>query len=619
MKKRFFIIICAIVIMLSTIMPLKVLAIDTGFYSESDIFFYSPEAVDCIDTQSSSTTNVLNGDAKENAKTIVNFFTGKGLSLAVATGIIGNLKQESGLNPAVIQGGAIAPDDYKPVNKIGFGLAQWTFTSRQGPLLALSESSGRKITDLGLQLDYMWQEMTSGGYSDMMKRLNTIKDTSTFGSASAPMAAAIIFHGSTKEIRKNSNKQVLDVKFKDRGFEGSGDTANYVVKVRGGDAESFYKQMDGVVASGPGIANPGTAKTDGKDITIIGDSITEGSKKKLLDKLPGVSIDSEVGRQFKTGLDIAKTATLRNIVVFALGTNSTGLQSKDIKTLVDTVGADKTIVLVTNYGAPGSGKDYTSNNKVIKKAAQDYSNILVADWAAAAKADSNKYISSDNIHPTAAGQQLFTDTIYNTLSQDANISTGTSSESPSSCGSENAVVNGVVAGDIVQTAKNLALKTRVVEGEFRKSDASPEYIEARQQVNSDTYIPKGKTEDEAYSDCGRFVSTTIRSSGADPNYPIVGVSIQYAYVKKHPEKFSLIPHAKFEDLKPGDILIISGTVVPKGEKKKEEVGHTLIFTGDKENPMVEAALGSRVPSVQSRAFLDWTLDRDATAVRIIKK
>ncbi|MEI6228494.1 MAG: phage tail tip lysozyme [Candidatus Saccharibacteria bacterium] len=617
MRKRLFVIVCLIVFILSAIIPLRVLAIDTGFYSESDILFYSPDAVDCIDaSQSSQTTIKRSADFYENAKSIATFFTKKGLSLSVAAGIVGNFNQESGLNPAKIQGGAIAPDDYKPVNKKGFGLAQWTFTSRQAPLVALGESTGRKITDLGLQLDYVWKEMTSGSYNAMMQQLKAIKDEDNFGSASAPMAAAIIFHGWTKHI--GTNQKIQDVNFKKRGFEGSRDTGDFIVKVRGGTAEEVYKKLDGKVTSGSNTTDPGTAKIDGKNITIIGDSVTVGSKDKILDKLPGAAINAEVGRQFKTGLDIAKTTTLRNTVVFALGTNSAGLQSKDIKTLVDTVGVNKTIVLVTNYGAPGSGKNYTSNNNVIKKAAQEYPNILVADWASVASADFNKYISSDHIHPTIEGRQLFADTVYNVLNKDA----GVSYPSPSTCGGNNDIVNSVVAGDIVQTAKNLALPTRVEDGKFHEEDASPAYIAARQQYNPGTYFLRGI--DRAYSDCGRFVSTVIRSSGADPNYPIVSASAQLAYAKKNTDKFLLIPHAKFEDLKPGDILIISGTVVPKGKTDREIVGHTLLFTGDKDNPITEAALSrtdnsGRVPSVQSRGYLDWTLNRDATAIRIIKK
>ena len=81
----------------------------------------------------------------DNLEKILRFYVGKGLSLAQAAGIAGNFKAESGFNPAVIQGGAIAPDDYTPVNGVGFGLAQWTFTSRQQPLVELAKSTNRKI------------------------------------------------------------------------------------------------------------------------------------------------------------------------------------------------------------------------------------------------------------------------------------------------------------------------------------------------------------------------------------------------------------------------------------------------------------------------------------------
>ena len=810
--KRFKLYLCVSMLLFSVFAPLKALAYDVDFFSSNDILFYNPDAVDCIDSaQYSSATDVDNSADKEGKiKIMLEYFTGKGLSLAVAAGIAGNIETESAhtFNPAILQ---TSPYTYAtdadlaagraPKHGQGFGLAQWTWDSRQKPLVKLAKDQGKKATDYGVQLDYIWQEMNYNSLSKMMQRLKAIKDTSPFGSASAPMAAAIIFHGNNPTrthpegiIWDNPTQQVKDVNFHDIGFEGSGDKSTQVTYNRGKQAEEIYKRYKGKITSGTGAA--GTAKIDGKDITIIGDSITDGSKKELLAKLPGVAIDSKVGRQFSTGLEIAKTTTLRNTVVFALGTNNSNLQSKDIKTLVDTVGAGKKIVLLTNYGAPGAASDYANNNKVIKAAAQTYSNISVADWAGAAGANEKKYIQPANlrVHPTAAGQQLFAETIYNTLVQNGTNNTtvdgsnvtiigasiadrskenileklpkvkidakpgrefaagleiakktaatlrdivvfavGTndtngeiteekvkalvdtvgndrklvlltnynssdknkyinnnkifknaadsysnvviadwadaadtdpgkyilgdsvqptdnihptdagkqlfadtvyntlygmlnqndsSYESPSTCDSSNDVINGVVAGDIVQTAKNLALPTRVADGKFRQEDASPAYVAARQQYNPGTYV-LGNI-DRAYSDCGRFVSTVIRSSGADPDYPVVVASEQLAYVKKHPEKFLLIPHAKFEDLKPGDVLIISGTVVPIGKTDKEVVGHTLIFTGDKDNPIAEAALSKtdnsgRVPSVQSRGYLDWTLNRDATAVRIIKK
>jgi len=59
MKKRLFVTICLVVFILSAITPLKVLAIDTGFYSENDILFYNPDANDISDLDCSGSATVV--------------------------------------------------------------------------------------------------------------------------------------------------------------------------------------------------------------------------------------------------------------------------------------------------------------------------------------------------------------------------------------------------------------------------------------------------------------------------------------------------------------------------------------------------------------------------------
>ena len=59
------------------------------------------------------------------------------------------------------------------------------------------------------------------------------------------------------------------------------------------------------------------------------------------------------------------------------------------------------------------------------------------------------------------------------------------------------------------------------------------------------------------------------------------------------------------DLQPGDILYVSG--------------HTTLYTGDAQYPMVDASLGQRVPSVRPLSALQWMLSQsDITSARIVK-
>jgi hypothetical protein len=254
---------CLVLIVFSALIPLRVFAYDQGFFAANDILFYNPDD-ECSSTPAPSDGSGGDYSANKNLEAILQYLTGKGLSLAAAAGIAGNLKVESAstFNPAIIQGGAIAPDNYTPVGGVGFGLAQWTSSGRQTALVAMAKKENKKITDLDLQMDYLWYETTT--YSTlhtMLKRLNLIKSTSTYGSASAPMAAAIIFHGSTNLILSNPTKEITDVK-PPAGFESSGDTAQEVVDNRGKAAEDIYKAYEGKIQDGTGVSGVATDSTD---------------------------------------------------------------------------------------------------------------------------------------------------------------------------------------------------------------------------------------------------------------------------------------------------------------------------------------------------------------------
>lgn len=96
-----------------------------------------------------------NVQGNDTASKIWNFFASKGLSSSAIAGIMGNLQQESGLNP----------------NAPGGGLAQWT-GSRRAALNAYAKKHGLSPNSLEAQLGFMWQEMSSGKYGDMSKMNN---------------------------------------------------------------------------------------------------------------------------------------------------------------------------------------------------------------------------------------------------------------------------------------------------------------------------------------------------------------------------------------------------------------------------------------------------------------
>lgn len=84
------------------------------------------------------------------AMQIMDYFIEKGLTKEQAAGIVGNLQRESGLDPGIEERG----------NGIGYGLAQWSF-GRRDNLEAFAGEQNKPVSDLKLQLDFLWKELTT--------------------------------------------------------------------------------------------------------------------------------------------------------------------------------------------------------------------------------------------------------------------------------------------------------------------------------------------------------------------------------------------------------------------------------------------------------------------------
>ena len=90
-----------------------------------------------------------------NAAAAWNYFVGDTkLTPSQAAGLLGNLWLESGLNPTATQGGRCGP--------CGYGIAQWSINgTRYQALQKLATAEHAQLSDLGVQLDFVWQELNS--------------------------------------------------------------------------------------------------------------------------------------------------------------------------------------------------------------------------------------------------------------------------------------------------------------------------------------------------------------------------------------------------------------------------------------------------------------------------
>lgn len=133
-----------------------------AFFCESNPILYS--CVSACSTGSSgasalpSSINVTTGDGggcgssdpNANKQQVWSFLKGKGLTDEAAAGVMGNMEQESTFNP-------------KAINSIGCrGIVQWCY-GRNDLLTSYANERGKSWDCLGVQLEYMWHEMTETG------------------------------------------------------------------------------------------------------------------------------------------------------------------------------------------------------------------------------------------------------------------------------------------------------------------------------------------------------------------------------------------------------------------------------------------------------------------------
>ncbi len=210
---------------------------------------------------------------KNNEEKIWNFLVGKGLSKAGAAGLMGNLFAESALNPKNLQGSyekklGHTDDSYTAAvdngsynnfvrDSAGYGLAQWTYWSRKQNMLEFARAAGKSIGDLGMQLDFLFKELSEG-----YKSVLTVLKTAT-------------------TVKAASDSVLLD-------YERPADQSNTVKTKRAGYGQKYYDKYAGT-ASKPG--NGGNIMTEhelrqkvvGIAQSYIGCKESDGSHRKIID------------------------------------------------------------------------------------------------------------------------------------------------------------------------------------------------------------------------------------------------------------------------------------------------------------------------------------------------
>lgn len=159
-----------------------------NIYQQLDTPFYDPGS-----QYISSCTTTLVGST--NAEQAWNYFKSKGLSDVQAAAILGNFREESGINPRRVQNTKTpeGDSDINPLDgKTGYGVAQWTSLGRQQALSKYATDTSRPVSSLDLQLDFTYREMTDSSPNDVWDSLKNITGTDN----AAVDAATRYFHDS---------------------------------------------------------------------------------------------------------------------------------------------------------------------------------------------------------------------------------------------------------------------------------------------------------------------------------------------------------------------------------------------------------------------------------------
>jgi len=137
--------------------------------------FYDP-----LDTGACGASTDANLTGSNNIQKAYNFFISQGLNAIQASAVVGNLADESSLDPTIMQIGGNS-DNPNDAGSEGWGIAQWTPGGKVIGIQQQLNVSG-EIYDLATQLEIVLKEMqgtSPTGYSNLMNALKQINDLTT--------------------------------------------------------------------------------------------------------------------------------------------------------------------------------------------------------------------------------------------------------------------------------------------------------------------------------------------------------------------------------------------------------------------------------------------------------
>lgn len=169
---------------------------------------------------------------------------------------------------------------------------------------------------------------------------------------------------------------------------------------------------DTVASQEPG----GLGNDSGKGITVIGDSLMIDVAPVLEESLPGIIVDTQIGRQMYQAPGVIdqlrQEGRLGQTVIIGLGTNGSFTKEQLAET-IDSL-PDSTMVILVNTRVPKPWE--TVVNETLAGVPASYPQVRLADWYAASKGRDD-YFYADGVHLNQAGVQAYGDMIIAALKE----------------------------------------------------------------------------------------------------------------------------------------------------------------------------------------------------------
>ena len=305
------------------------------------------------------------GGISDTAQAVWTFFTGIGFTKECTAGIMGNLQQESGMDPTRYQSGGGQ----------GRGICQWSNgEERFEGLKAHAASKGKEWTDLQCQLEFLDMELQGKD----LTTLNYLKK----------------YVGGYEQFKAMTNVREACQVFED-SFERAGKP---MMERRFKYAEEFYNQFKDLSSSSSDTSDTETAsytltrtiqpRTVSLDkMLLIGDSLTVGIESTVKEKYPNANAKGKVGKWAKHWLDDLDSLPANDAVscvvqwlgINGVGNNESNLaDSQKLLTKLKEMYPDKPIYCMKIF--PTTKNGYNSHTgEWWKEASQEFNNGM-ATW-----------------------------------------------------------------------------------------------------------------------------------------------------------------------------------------------------------------------------------------------